>query len=165
MLKGCVTRNRALFSPTPSVERAFVQGRTVRTVGTWPDLVTSSQECCSVARDLSPDIMSPSEPNLYSCIPVSVSVQFAEIGERPKTESSSASTFSLQSKEQFQRDESCVLKQGAEFHLGSCSSSTPSGLNCGSRKTLNTTNCCASLSNLRVTEVTSESHHSTKGWF
>ena len=81
VLKGCVSRNRALFSPTSSVGKASIQARDFKTTGTWPDLISSPQiKSPTAARYPSPDISSPSEPNLpcLTDMPFSVSIQFSK---------------------------------------------------------------------------------------
>ena len=81
VLKGCVSRNRALFSPTSSVGKPSIQARDFKTTGTWPDLISSPQiRSSTAARYPSPDISSPSEPNLHCLtdMPFSVSVQFSK---------------------------------------------------------------------------------------
>ena len=75
VLRGCVSRNRALFSPTPSVDKtSFCEGQ--MNTGTRPELIASHESQDSTLQP-SDDIAS-SSPNLdYPVgIPYSVSVQF-----------------------------------------------------------------------------------------
>ena len=83
VLRGCVSRNRALFSPTLSVDTASVQLGGIKSTATWPDLIAHEYESHSLAtRQNTPDDTRNSEPNL-DCpvsVPYSVSIQFGRVG-------------------------------------------------------------------------------------
>jgi len=78
-LKGCVSRNRALFSPTPSVDSACIQLGEMRNVVTWPDLI-SSHEAKNFPGRTSPasedSHITPPQHHDPGSLTYSVSVQF-----------------------------------------------------------------------------------------
>ena len=82
VLRGCVSRNRVLFSPTLSEDRASIQLGGMKSTGTWPDLIPSQDASNSrqtTARFPSPDdLCTPQEYPLN--MQYSVSVQFGKNG-------------------------------------------------------------------------------------
>lgn len=137
-LKGCVSRNRVLFSPTSLVGKASIQTRAIKTTGTWPDLISSSQGSGRTTRHQSPETLSPSEPNLHRLtdMPFSVSIQFAK--ERNKghlhVEQKSPASASLPTKG-YKNECTYLPSIKKPLHLNMPSSlSIPSGLNTQSLK-------------------------------
>ena len=86
-LKGCVSRHRAIFSPTTSVDTAQIHLGEMRT-GTWPDLITSCDNAHSERdRSLSTfDGSNADSPQSHGpvSLPYSVSVQFGSVAHSAK---------------------------------------------------------------------------------
>ena len=125
VLKGCVSRNRAVFSPTSSVGEASIQEKDLKSTGTWPDLLSSSSS--SKAR-YPPHLLSPSEPNLQ-CLDMSfsVSIQFSKGRFEDQSHKCPGSTSSLPKKYDHECSSPSITKN---------SISTPSGLNTSLRSSV-----------------------------
>ena len=107
VLRGCVSRNRAIFSPTPMVH--------IKPTGTWPDLIPSNKRHNkSSATSASPDVNGAysvfSEQHMSS--QYSVSIQFGSVGHVEKSLHGSQvyATSSLHRKKHRQSAESSLLE-------------------------------------------------------
>lgn len=90
VLDGCVSRNRVLFSPTPSEGTACIQLGRMKSTGTWPDLIA-----CHESRGSSPQMTprvssSNASKRSQNYFQYSVSVQFENV--KPDGESSQGSS-------------------------------------------------------------------------
>ena len=121
-----------------------------KSTGTWPDLLLPSQECSSDPRQPSLDILSPSEPNLHSEVPFSVSIQFAGKSQKRISVPSLVSAHSLRER----KLDCCSVKGGTEVHCDDgCSLSTPSGLNsAGFNSSGEIRHCSSNISTIHVPE-------------
>ena len=80
LLRGCVSRNRVLFSPTLSENTASIQLGGMKSTGTWPDLIPSQDT--SNSQQTTARLHSPDEPCTFQESPLSlqysVSIQFGK---------------------------------------------------------------------------------------
>ena len=76
-LKGCVSRNRALFSPTALADSVHIQSGDLKE-STWPDLIPSHENKILYSES-SPTAENPSQYYSHGALPYSISVQFGGV--------------------------------------------------------------------------------------
>ena len=144
VLKGCVTRTRALFSPTPSVDTAYIQLGGMRSTGTWPDLISSHDTRDSVFHARLPSSDNSSAATPRQAYPVSqqysVSIQFGGVGRDEKSplgtlaHSSVKRKFGNELQKTVKERSSAVQGNGSQLHP--VSRSIPGRLNSPSLRLL-----------------------------